>query len=260
MLIRDAFTPIQPAPRDKGKGVLYTEHLPHGDLLQHVYCLWDLQTTQPLTDSFSYRVVADGCVDIFFNVQAPSESFVMGFCKQFTLFPLGGNFHYRGIRFLPGSFSHIFQRDTSELTDRYAWLKDIIPSFARYLADEHITVKALNDFIYKALNSVTKEPDPRFYNALLEILKSSGTLQIEKDIQTGYSPRQLRRTFNYYLGTTPKTFSKVVRFQNILRAKPSTQSLRENKLFFDVGYYDQAHFIKEFKHFYGVTPTEAFDR
>jgi AraC-like DNA-binding protein len=45
-----------------------------------------------------------------------------------------------------------------------------------------------------------------------------------------------------------------------LRAKPSTLSLRTNKLFFDVGFYDQSHFIKDFRNFFGVTPAKAFDR
>jgi AraC-like DNA-binding protein len=39
---------------------------------------------------------------------------------------------------------------------------------------------------------------------------------------------------------------------------PSKKSLKENKLYFDVGFFDQAHFIKNFKTFYGVTPSEAF--
>jgi transcriptional regulator GlxA family with amidase domain len=83
---------------------------------------------------------------------------------------------------------------------------------------------------------------------------------VEKELDTGLSARQLRRLFDFYIGDTAKTFAKVVRFQNILNAKPSTQSLRQNKLFFDAGYYDQAHFIKEFKNFYGVTPSKAFGR
>ena len=85
-------------------------------------------------------------------------------------------------------------------------------------------------------------------------------LNVETDLNTGISPRQLRRLFEFYIGDSAKTFSQVVRFQNILRAKPSSQSLRQNKLFFDVGYYDQAHFVKEFKNFYGVTPSKAFGR
>ena len=79
-------------------------------------------------------------------------------------------------------------------------------------------------------------------------------------IRDRISPRQLRRLFEYYIGDSTKTFSKVVRFQNILKAKPSTQSLRENKLFYDTGYFDQAHFIKDFKNFYGVTPGKVFGR
>ena len=80
-------------------------------------------------------------------------------------------------------------------------------------------------------------------------------MKIESDLKNiGISPRQLRRLFDFYIGSSPKTFSQVIRFQNILNAKPSAESLRKNKLFFDAGYYDQAHFIKEFKTMYGQTP------
>ena len=90
------------------------------------------------------------------------------------------------------------------------------------------------------------------------IFRKNGYLNTEKELQTGLSPRQLRRVFNFYIGTTAKSFSNVVRFQYILNAKPSKQSLKENKLYFDVGFHDQAHFIKNFKTFYGITPSEAF--
>ena len=82
---------------------------------------------------------------------------------------------------------------------------------------------------------------------------------MERELDTGLSARQLRRIFNYYIGTTAKTFSNVVRFQYILNADPSQRRLKNDKLYFDVGFFDQAHFIKNFKTFYGVTPSQAFD-
>ena len=73
-------------------------------------------------------------------------------------------------------------------------------------------------------------------------------------MHTGISRRRLQRLFKFYIGDSPKTFSQVVRFQQILSAKRSLERLKKEKIFFDAGYYDQAHFIKEFKTFYGTTP------
>jgi AraC-like DNA-binding protein len=117
-----------------------------------------------------------------------------------------------------------------------------------------------DNYFHQLVTNSTFNNDNRFYEAIEIILKNFGVIDVEKDLSTGISSRQLRRLFEFYVGDTAKVFSKVVRFQNILRAKPSAQSLRQNKLFFDVGYFDQAHFIKEFKHFYGVTPSKAFGR
>lgn len=265
--IRQLYRPIQPTVKQSGEQVTYTEFLPENSLQSLIYCYWELKTTAPLNDPFVYRVVADGCIDIFFELHQPKDNFVMGFCKQFTEFPLENAFHYVGIRFLPTVFPQLFKINASELSNRFEHLEQVIPQVSKFIA-EHFhadqsteEIKSLFDNYFMHLVQTTEfNQDPRLYNAIGKILQEFGALNIEKDLDTGISQRQLRRLFEYYIGDSAKTFAQVVRFQNILRAKPSSQSLRQNKLFFDVGYYDQAHFIKEFKNFYGVTPSKAFGR
>lgn len=87
--LRKAFKPTQPAVKSKDEKVVYREVHPSGALKNYVYCFWQLETTQPLHKPFVYRVVSDGCIDIYFNVNASGESFVMGFCRKFTEFPIG---------------------------------------------------------------------------------------------------------------------------------------------------------------------------
>lgn len=99
--------------------------------------------------------------------------------------------------------------------------------------------------------------DERFLKALELIYEKKGLLNIESDIDTGVSPRQLRRIFNYYIGTTPKVFSNVVRFQNILN-EIEDKNFDDFRTYYDLGFFDQTHFIKDFKKFYGVTPSRAF--
>ncbi|RFS17837.1 helix-turn-helix domain-containing protein [Emticicia sp. C21] len=263
--LRQLYTPIQPTVRQASENVTYYEFLPHDSLLPFIYCYWELKTTQPLSEQFQYRVVADGCVDIYFELNNPVDSYVMGFCKKYTEFPLGNEFHYIGIRFLPTMFPQLFRVDAAELSNRYLLLSAVVPQTAEFIAGHltglpaQIEIKRLFDkYFISELAKARFDSDNRLYNAISIILQNFGVLNIETDLNTGISSRQLRRLFEFYIGDTAKTFAKVVRFQNILRAKPSSQSLRQNKLFFDAGYYDQAHFIKEFRNFYGVSPGKAF--
>ncbi|WP_442588409.1 AraC family transcriptional regulator [Pedobacter sp. AW31-3R] len=259
--------PVQPTVKQSATGVTYHEFLPHPGLQNFIYCYWQLKTTAPLEQQFNYQVVADGCIDIFFELDHPSENFVMGFCKKYTEFPLDNTFNYVGLRFLPSMFPSLFQIDASTLSNRSEQLHAVIPETAAFITDNfgpgmnisQITA-LLDTYFLQVLSTAKNSTDVRLYTAISLILKNYGVLNVEKDLDTGISSRQLRRLFEFYIGDTPKTFSKIVRFQNILRAKPSAQSLQQNKLFFDAGYYDQAHFIKEFKNFYGVTPGKVFGR
>lgn len=265
--IKNLYLPVQPTVKQSGTNVLYREVVPAELLRNCIYCYWELKTIKRLQENFVYRVVSDGCIDIFFELTRPSESFVMGFCKKFTEFTLDTTFHYVGIRFLPTMFPQVFKIDASELSNRYVDLSDIhrhTSAFLRDRMEDNLSfeqIKELFDsYFFDLVNNSDFNADPRLYRSLDMILKKRGVLQVNEELDFGISQRQLRRLFNYYIGDTPKTFSKVVRFQNILRAKPSVQSLKKSKLFYDVGYYDQAHFIKEFKNHYGVTPTKAFGR
>jgi len=265
--LRQLYTPIQPTVTASGKNVSYQEFLPKENLQKYIYCYWQLKTNAVLDSQFNYKVVADGCIDIFFELNNPNKNFVMGFCKKYTEFPLDNSFNYLGIRFLPTIFPQVFKINASDLSNRFEHLSQVAPKTSKFIASHLNTsistdkIKSIFDNYFLDLISKTNfDWDNRLYKAISLIFKNHGVLNIETEIDTGISPRQLRRLFKQYVGDTAKTFSKVVQFQNILRAKPSNQSLRENKLFYDIGYYDQSHFIKDFKNFYGVTPNKAFKR
>lgn len=265
--LRHLYQPVQPGIKQPADNVAYTEFLPDIRLQPFIYCYWQLKTIRQLSEQFTYRVVADGCIDIYFELSNPEENYVMGFCKKFTEFPLGNSFNYVGIRFLPTMFPQLFKINATEISNRYEHLHAVVPHLSNFIAtyfnetQHQEELKALLDIHFLELAAKAKfDDDNRLYGALGIILENCGVIRVEKDLNTGISPRQLRRLFEFYIGDTANTFSKVVRFQAILNAKPSNQSLRKSKLFFDAGYYDQSHFIKEFQNFYGVTPGKAFDK
>ncbi len=260
-----SFTPIQPSRFHIGAKISYKEIYPDPLFSPKIYCYWELKSQQPLIESFSYRVVADGCMDILWEVNTPHIPYVVGYSDSFTLFPLGTSFHYFGIRFLPTAFPLWFGKNASELLNRFEELDSIVPRISNLLSQKTEAISdlkqlknQLDSFFLAYSGKCSAKMDPRMAYAMQEIFRHHGTLSTTQDLDVGLSPRQLRRVFQQYIGDSPKSFCKVVRFQSLLRAKPSRESLRKNKLFFDLGYYDQAHFIKEFKRMYGESPALAF--
>lgn len=263
--IKDLYIPSQPTVRNSKDRIGYREVFPHVSLSNHIYCYWQLVSKKPLSEPFLYRAVADGCIDIITECMSPYESRVVGFFNTYSLFPLGNSFNYIGIRFLPTAFSSLFRIDASELTNRVEHLDLVLPKVSshirRMVSEGHSFIElkeSFDGYFLKRLGALPDHRDERLFSALLAILSSRGNLAVEKDLNVGLSSRQLRRLFTFYLGDTPKAFSKVVRFQSFLSAKPSLETLRNQKIFYDFGYFDQAHFIKDFKTFYGLPPTAAF--
>ena len=116
--IKNYYKPIQPTVALENGTVAYLEVPPHEEIENFVYCFWQLKTQQPLNHPFIYRVVSDGCIDIFFDHSQPNQNFVMGFCRKYTEFPLGNMFDYIGIRFLPCAFPILFGVDAKTLSNK----------------------------------------------------------------------------------------------------------------------------------------------
>ena len=184
-------------------------------------------------------------------------SSLMGYCNTYVEFPITGAFHYVGVRFLPSAFPLLFGQDAFEISAQEIPLREVVPALATFIAQQLETplsldtiAQRLDNYFLRHLSQHSLQMDNRFFSALFQILQSKGSIHIS-ELDTGISPRQLRRLFDYYIGDSPKTFSNIVRFQHILSAKAY-----HNHSFLDT-YYDQAHFIKSFKTFYGDTPSKV---
>ncbi|MEI7011780.1 helix-turn-helix domain-containing protein [Leptospira licerasiae] len=94
-------------------------------------------------------------------------------------------------------------------------------------------------------------------DSITRIRKSKGTLKI-RDLLKGMpiSRDSYEKKFRELIGTSPKQFSNLVRMKNIIDSYSSKTNLTE--LAQEAGYFDQAHFIKDFKTFTNETPKQFF--
>jgi len=94
--------------------------------------------------------------------------------------------------------------------------------------------------------------------AVRRIYQTNGTIQVKelnKKLFISQSP--LEKRFRKVVGTTAKKFASIVRFNAILDNLSETKSLTQ--ICYENDFFDQAHFIKDFKQFTGDTP-ENFER
>jgi AraC-like DNA-binding protein len=71
----------------------------------------------------------------------------------------------------------------------------------------------------------------------------------------GLSPRRFIAAFRGEVGLTPKVFCRIARFRRVIGALQRAEHLDWATVALDCGYYDQAHFIHDFRQFAGVSPT-----
>ncbi len=78
--------------------------------------------------------------------------------------------------------------------------------------------------------------------------------------QLGWSPRQLIDGFRREVGLAPKQVARIIRFDRAVKmlTPDSTPSFAD--IAAQCGYYDQAHFAREFREFAGCTPTQHYER
>lgn len=123
-------------------------------------------------------------------------------------------------------------------------------------ADDTYRIAVVEHFLLSKLRK--SQPDLMVVEAVKLIYKSNGTLRVnELGEKLFISQSPLEKRFRKWVGTTPKKFASIVRFNALLQDLSKAQSL--TGLCYDYQFFDQAHFSKEFKKFTGETP-ENFRR
>lgn len=89
------------------------------------------------------------------------------------------------------------------------------------------------------------------------IAQSHGTATVDKLCsQLEITARQIERLFIQHVGLSPKLACRIVRFRNAIKLLESSHRVTWADFALMCGYYDQAHFIRDFREFAGLTPSE----
>jgi AraC-like DNA-binding protein len=70
--------------------------------------------------------------------------------------------------------------------------------------------------------------------------------------------RKLERDFDFHVGISPKFLQRILRFRSTITHFYKSNNRNLTALAYDCGYFDQAHFINDFKEFTGLSPKKFF--
>jgi AraC-like DNA-binding protein len=123
---------------------------------------------------------------------------------------------------------------------------------------EALTTRQRIVIVERFLSSIMKEQQDRLVlHAIQQIKQANGDLKIKSLLSDLYiSQDAFEKRFRKMTGTSPKQFAVIVRLRHVVEQYSKADSL--TSVAHTAGYFDQAHFIKDFKSFTGQTPQSFF--
>jgi AraC-like DNA-binding protein len=258
----------------------YKEVTPSEALKPFVQHYWILETKGPATIGSADKVLPYGHPEIGFiygddyrfyqageTPELLPKSFVAGqFCQSYFLEPTGTT-GVIGIKFTPTGLFDLFQVSMQGLANK-------ITDFAEFGGEEaaqitsDIIAATPNDRRIEVIEAylLGKLASRKAQIGLMQltvnmILKETGNVSLSEIAEkVNISSRQLERKFKEQIGISPKQFSRVVRLNHALKLLRTNADYNWQDIIFLCGYYDQAHFIKDFKDIAGECPTRYMTR
>lgn len=253
----------------------YQEFQPGTLLKPYIKCyyLFEVSTEVPFED----QAFATGCMEVMFNLGSGHWQISTG--NQFVTNPrvelwgqiiqpltfrsIGHNIML-GVRFFPHTAACFLQDEIQQFNDgvtdfhaiggngvqilheqllEAASLQQRLALLENYFLDQ-LTTKAKHRNKFLLLNNVMHELQrDDFFENITQVAH-----------RQGISLRHLQKVFQEYTGLSPKLYSKIHRFQNSL-LKVAQQDSSLTSIAYDCGYFDQSHFIRDFKTFTGFVPS-----
>ncbi|MEM7031635.1 MAG: helix-turn-helix domain-containing protein [Chloroflexota bacterium] len=253
-------------------------HYPTGFLSQYVSSIWLLEAEA--ANHKRERTLPTGAIDLVFNLAREDSQLYKGsnFDEvQTILGPVVCGAHTHpfgvdttqsiktlGIHFKPGGAAAFLGLPADELQNQNIALQDLWGPRADALLDQlrhEKTIEqrfALLDQTLRAGLDVSMHTDrlTRLAIPLMEQAHSAIRIKTLAD-QFGLSQRQFYQIFRQNVGVTPKVFLRLQRFQKALKKLDAVSQNPDWAIFAaESDYYDQAHLIREFSAFTGLTPTQ----
>jgi AraC-like DNA-binding protein len=165
------------------------------------------------------------------------------------------------VRFRPGGFHRLFHVSVEDLTNSARDAQEVIgaeagPLLADVAGRVHASarVRAVERFLTSRL--ATARPRHPATEAADEVLQAHGTSRIADLVRhSGLSARQFERAFRESTGLSPKLFARAARLEFALQLKRGDPLRTWTQVSHEAGYFDQTHFVKDFKALAGETPS-----
>ena len=257
----------------------YHEHIPSPPLQPFVKCYWLLHDTEGSDHDFE-KIIPDGSPEMIIHLGWPFEERIDGEVKKqesaFLYGQLFSSIEIRaskqskvlGIKFQPFGLSAFTTIPQFELSGKKSLINDIFPHFIveEYLeklssapTPEELFLQMDQMMLYmlRKRKNFSDDKVGKMNAAVSTILQSNGSLKIDELTRSlNMSRRELERKFNRYIGLSPKQLAKIFRLQFALQCESKVELLTHLAL--EAGYYDQAHFIREFSSIVNERPSDYF--
>ena len=173
------------------------------------------------------------------------------------------NLNFIAIRFCSGAFRHFSPIPFTEINNKFISIEDVWGKDALVLQNQLTEnkeyskkVEILEQFLINKLMRYKKDDAQYWDMAINKLYYNFQTIELENLANIkNISYRHFERGFKAQFGTTPKKFQMVSRFQNTVRKLLLAKEKNYLPVALDNGYFDQAHFIKEFEVNSGTTPS-----
>lgn len=222
----------------------------------------DLETTLPFfADGLPGIVYCETSKGIFLKPQNKrlKNFFLYGQTIKPVQLHIKGKFNLVIYQLYPYAIKVLFDINPKTLVDdcydlTYFFKSDL---FKKNHFEEKKIENILNHLIANQVNRDRLNIDQAVSLLINIIILHRGKIKIsDLTKKINLSERSLQRRFIKQVGVTPKTFCKIIQFQNSLKQISEVENEYLTNIAYNNGYSDQSHFIKSFKNFTGYTPSE----
>ncbi|MCC5907777.1 MAG: AraC family transcriptional regulator [Balneolaceae bacterium] len=250
---------------------------PGPKLEEYVRFFWILESGE-LQTPYVFRTMADNCTELLFHYKGTfreikpdgsrEESFLSGIHSQSAIyrrFTTDHSFGIFGVYLYPFAAPVLLNASPAELTGEMPGIHSVLGRRGRMLEEQmllarnnHERLRIITDFLESRIEQSTGEEHPA-RRAVRYVIQSKKMQPVSKLAGMFHlSERQFTRKFREYSGMSPKLCMRITRFEEVCSRYGQTECTNLAKLALESGYYDQSHFIRDFKEFSGYEPGEYF--